>query len=116
MLVTPVRETNQALAGKKDGGAQNDGEHEFTWLQNFDDDALVVQSVDSLVHFGVFASADLLGKRTSEFGETVEWLLQKHGKKIVDEQMQLKRIADASIYLFAFNNTKRKFYLLKNIF
>ena len=52
-----------------DGGKQKwrrpidrtkNSEYELTWLQDLDDDALVVESVDSLVDFGVLASANLL--------------------------------------------------------
>lgn len=35
----------------------------------------------------------------------MEFLLRKHGKKIVDEQMQLERIADSAIALFAMTAT-----------
>ncbi|CAH0485682.1 unnamed protein product [Peronospora farinosa] len=50
-------------------------------------------------------SAELLQKRTADFGQAVEFLLRKHGKKIVDEQMQLERIADSAIALFAMTAT-----------
>ena len=49
--------------------------------------------------------SDALTKRTAEFGDTVEHLLRKHGKDIVHEQQQLKRIADSAIYLFAMTAT-----------
>lgn len=35
-------------------------DYEFTWLEDFDHDALVVESVDSFVHLRVLASADFL--------------------------------------------------------
>ncbi|KAJ0394489.1 hypothetical protein P43SY_009534 [Pythium insidiosum] len=57
------------------------------------------------VHPSLKASADLLQKRTTEFGEAVEDLLRKHGKKIIDEQMQLERIADSAIALYAMTAT-----------
>ncbi|RHY36992.1 hypothetical protein DYB38_005258 [Aphanomyces astaci] len=57
------------------------------------------------VHPKLKASADLLQTRTIEFGDAVESLLRKHGKTIVHEQLQLKRIADASIQLFAMTAT-----------
>ncbi|CAH0475275.1 unnamed protein product [Peronospora belbahrii] len=50
-------------------------------------------------------SAELLQKRTADFGQAVEFLLRKHGKKVVDEQMQLERIADSAIALFAMTAT-----------
>ena len=31
----------------------------LTWLEDFDDDSLVVESIDSLIHFRVLASANL---------------------------------------------------------
>ncbi|RLN21500.1 hypothetical protein BBI17_004145 [Phytophthora kernoviae] len=57
------------------------------------------------VHPSLKASADLLQKRTGDFGDAVEFLLRNHGKKIVDEQMQLERIADSAIALFAMTAT-----------
>ncbi|CAI5735615.1 unnamed protein product [Peronospora destructor] len=50
-------------------------------------------------------STELLQRRTADFGLAVEFLLRKHGKKIVDEQMQLERIADSAIALFAMTAT-----------
>jgi acyl-CoA dehydrogenase family protein 9 len=50
-------------------------------------------------------AADLLSKRTAEFGDAVEFLLRKHGKKVVDEQLQLERIADSAIALYAMTAT-----------
>ena len=47
----------------------------------------------------------MLQKRTAEFGDAVEYLLRKHGKKIVNEQMQLERVADSAIALFAMTAT-----------
>jgi hypothetical protein len=57
------------------------------------------------VHPNLKASADQLQKRTAEFGDAVEDLLRKHGKKIVEEQMKLARIADSAIALFAMTST-----------
>ncbi|CEG44834.1 acyl-dehydrogenase family member mitochondrial [Plasmopara halstedii] len=57
------------------------------------------------VHSSLNASADLLLKRTTAFGDAVEFLLRKHGKQIVNEQMQLERIADSAIALFAMTAT-----------
>jgi acyl-CoA dehydrogenase family protein 9 len=57
------------------------------------------------VHPKLKASGDLLAKRTGDFGEVIEGLLRKHGKKIIDEQMQLERVADAAIALFAMTST-----------
>ncbi|KAF0698713.1 Aste57867_10667 [Aphanomyces stellatus] len=57
------------------------------------------------VHPKLKASAELLQSRTAEFGEAIENLLRKHGKKIVHEQMQMKRVADSAIQLFAMTAT-----------
>ena len=57
------------------------------------------------VHSSLKDSAELLQRRTADFGQAVELLLRKHGKKIVDEQMQLERIADSAIALFAMTAT-----------
>lgn len=57
------------------------------------------------VHANLKGSATLLQQRTSDFGEAVEFLLRKHGKKIIDQQMQLERIADSAIGLFAMTAT-----------
>ncbi|ETW06674.1 hypothetical protein H310_02856 [Aphanomyces invadans] len=57
------------------------------------------------VHPKLKHASDLLQSRTIEFGDAVESLLRKHGKGIVNEQLQLKRVADASIQLFAMTAT-----------
>lgn len=54
-------------------------EYELTWLQDFDDDALVVERVDSFVDFGVLASADLLDDLVVVLGPEREY-----GLRIVD--------------------------------
>lgn len=57
------------------------------------------------VHPNLKPAGELLAQRTAEFGDAVEFLLRKHGKKIVDEQLQLERIADSAIALFAMTST-----------
>ena len=57
------------------------------------------------VHPELQSASVVLQQRTAEFGEIVELLLRKHGKKIVDEQLQLERIADTAIRLFAMTST-----------
>lgn len=57
------------------------------------------------VHPKLAASAQLLQSRTAEFGDAVEDLLRKHGKKVVDEQLKLERIADSAIALYAMTAT-----------
>uniref|UniRef100_A0AAV1U8D7 Acyl-CoA dehydrogenase n=1 Tax=Peronospora matthiolae TaxID=2874970 RepID=A0AAV1U8D7_9STRA len=56
-------------------------------------------------HSSLSSQVDLLQKRTAEFGDAVEYLLRKHGKNIVNEQIQLERIADSAIALFAMTAT-----------
>ncbi|KAI9915858.1 hypothetical protein PsorP6_006964 [Peronosclerospora sorghi] len=57
------------------------------------------------VHLRLRDLAELLQRRTVQFGDTVEYLLRKHEKKIIDEQMQLERIAESAIALFAMTAT-----------
>lgn len=57
------------------------------------------------VHPNLKAQADLLQKRTGEFGDAIEDLLRQHGKKIIEEQMKLERIADSAIALYAMTAT-----------
>ncbi|CAK4714565.1 hypothetical protein LEN26_006799 [Aphanomyces euteiches] len=57
------------------------------------------------VHPKLKASGEILQARTAEFGDAIESLLRKHGKKIVNEQLQMKRVADAAINLFAITAT-----------
>jgi len=53
------------------------------------------------VHPELSQSGDLAVKAIEQFGVTVEDLLIKHGKKIIDEQFVLKRVADSAIDLYA---------------
>ncbi|XP_041841494.1 very long-chain specific acyl-CoA dehydrogenase, mitochondrial [Melanotaenia boesemani] len=53
------------------------------------------------VHPELSHSADLTVKAIEEFGAVIEELLLKHGKKIIDEQFILKRVADCAIDLYA---------------
>ncbi|XP_015196332.2 very long-chain specific acyl-CoA dehydrogenase, mitochondrial [Lepisosteus oculatus] len=58
-------------------------------------------SLQGVVHPELSQSGDLLVKAIEQFGGTIEDLLLKHGKKIVDEQFVLKRVADSAIDLYA---------------
>jgi len=60
----------------------------------------MVGSVGS-VHPSLNDYAGHLRKDTVAFGQAVEGLLMKHGKNIVHEQLQLKRVADCVIDLYA---------------
>ncbi|KAK3748757.1 hypothetical protein QZH41_020325, partial [Actinostola sp. cb2023] len=57
--------------------------------------------VSEVVHPQFADSVKLLEESTIDFGVQSEKLLAKFGKKIIDEQLLLKRMADASINLFA---------------
>uniref|UniRef100_A0A8C9U3D3 Very long-chain specific acyl-CoA dehydrogenase, mitochondrial n=1 Tax=Scleropages formosus TaxID=113540 RepID=A0A8C9U3D3_SCLFO len=58
-------------------------------------------SLQGTVHPEVAHSGDLTVKAIEEFGATIEEMLLKHGKKIIDEQFVLKRVADSAIDLYA---------------
>ncbi|KAI9908000.1 hypothetical protein PsorP6_004145 [Peronosclerospora sorghi] len=54
-----------------------------------------------VVHPRLRDLTELLQRLTAQFGDTVEYLLRKHKKKIIEEQIQLERIADSAMALFA---------------
>lgn len=56
---------------------------------------------DAVVHPSLANSAKMLEHNVSFFGSTVESLLYRYGKTIVDEQLTLKRVADVLINLYA---------------
>ncbi|CAH2313264.1 acyl- dehydrogenase family member 9, mitochondrial [Pelobates cultripes] len=56
---------------------------------------------DGVVHPSLEESAKKLEENTYYFGNTVESLLYRFGKTIVDEQLALKRVADVLINLYA---------------
>nr|XP_046236307.1 complex I assembly factor ACAD9, mitochondrial [Scatophagus argus] len=56
---------------------------------------------DGVVHPSLTESAKKLEQNVSLFGSTVESLLYRYGKTIVDEQLVLKRVADVLINLYA---------------
>ncbi|XP_063796662.1 complex I assembly factor ACAD9, mitochondrial [Pseudophryne corroboree] len=56
---------------------------------------------DGVVHPSLEESAKKLEQSTYNFGNTVESLLYRFGKTIVDEQLALKRVADIVINLYA---------------
>ncbi|XP_075906665.1 very long-chain specific acyl-CoA dehydrogenase, mitochondrial [Nelusetta ayraudi] len=53
------------------------------------------------VHPELAHSGELTSKAIEQFGAVVEDMLIKHGKKIIDEQFVLKRIADGAIDIYA---------------
>uniref|UniRef100_A0A1A8BQI3 Complex I assembly factor ACAD9, mitochondrial n=1 Tax=Nothobranchius kadleci TaxID=1051664 RepID=A0A1A8BQI3_NOTKA len=56
---------------------------------------------DWVVHPSLEESAKKLEENVSFFGSTVEMLLHRYGKTIVDEQLALKKVADVVINLYA---------------
>ncbi|XP_044026873.1 complex I assembly factor ACAD9, mitochondrial [Siniperca chuatsi] len=56
---------------------------------------------DGVVHPSLAESAKKLEQNVSLFGSTVESLLYRYGKTIVDEQLILKRVADVLINIYA---------------
>uniref|UniRef100_A0AAX7SS31 Complex I assembly factor ACAD9, mitochondrial n=1 Tax=Astatotilapia calliptera TaxID=8154 RepID=A0AAX7SS31_ASTCA len=56
---------------------------------------------DGVVHPSLEDSAKKLEQNVSLFGSTVESLLYRYGKTIVDEQLVLKRVADVLIHMYA---------------
>lgn len=53
------------------------------------------------VHAALRAQAQLLSRHTAALGTASLTLLQQHGSRIVDQQLQLRRLADIAIDLFA---------------
>jgi len=57
-------------------------------------------SMDHLVHKDLTQSASLVAKNIDAFGQSVEMVLIKYGKNIVDEQFVLNRLANATIDIY----------------
>ncbi|KAI1903312.1 hypothetical protein AGOR_G00025910 [Albula goreensis] len=58
-------------------------------------------TLQGVVHPELAQSGDLTVKAIEQFGITIEDLLLKHGKKIIDQQFVLKKVADSAIDLYA---------------
>ncbi|KAM3590161.1 uncharacterized protein V6R79_004857 [Siganus canaliculatus] len=58
-------------------------------------------TLQGTVHPDLAHSGDLTVEAIEQFGAVVEEMLIKHGKKIIDEQFVLKRVADSAIDLYA---------------
>ncbi|XP_071765583.1 very long-chain specific acyl-CoA dehydrogenase, mitochondrial [Centroberyx gerrardi] len=58
-------------------------------------------TLQGTVHPELAQSGELTVKAIEQFGAVIEELLIKHGKKIIDEQFVLKRVADSAIDLYA---------------
>uniref|UniRef100_A0A673IPJ7 Complex I assembly factor ACAD9, mitochondrial n=1 Tax=Sinocyclocheilus rhinocerous TaxID=307959 RepID=A0A673IPJ7_9TELE len=56
---------------------------------------------DSVVHPSLTESAKMFEQNAAHFGSTVESLLYRYGKTIVEEQLVLKKVADVLINLYA---------------
>ncbi|XP_076017075.1 very long-chain specific acyl-CoA dehydrogenase, mitochondrial [Genypterus blacodes] len=59
------------------------------------------ETLQGIVHPELAQSGELTVKAIEQFGAVVEEQLIKHGKKIIDEQFALKRVADCAIDLYA---------------
>ncbi|XP_078527555.1 very long-chain specific acyl-CoA dehydrogenase, mitochondrial [Lissotriton helveticus] len=57
-------------------------------------------SLKGTVHPELEKSGELTVQAIEQFGGAVETMLMKHGKKIIDEQFVLKRVADSAIDLY----------------
>ncbi|KAF3697902.1 Very long-chain specific acyl-CoA dehydrogenase, mitochondrial [Channa argus] len=58
-------------------------------------------TLQGVVHPELAQSGEMTVKAIEQFGEVIEELLVKHGKKIIDEQFVLKRVADCAIDIYA---------------
>lgn len=58
-------------------------------------------TLQGTVHPELAHSGELTVKAIEQFGGVIEELLIKHGKKIIDEQFILKRVADCAIDIYA---------------
>ncbi|KAJ1080208.1 hypothetical protein NDU88_000428 [Pleurodeles waltl] len=58
-------------------------------------------SLKGTVHPELEKSGELTVQAIEQFGGVVETMLMKHGKKIIDEQFVLSRVADSAIDLYA---------------
>ncbi|XP_070785862.1 very long-chain specific acyl-CoA dehydrogenase, mitochondrial [Enoplosus armatus] len=58
-------------------------------------------TLQGTVHPELAQSGEMTIKAIEQFGAVVEEMLIKHGKKIIDEQFVLKRVADGAIDLYA---------------
>lgn len=56
---------------------------------------------DGVVHPSLTESAKMFEQNAAHFGSTVESLLYRYGKTIVEEQLVLKKVADVLINLYA---------------
>ncbi|KAI2659148.1 Complex I assembly factor ACAD9, mitochondrial [Labeo rohita] len=56
---------------------------------------------DGVVHPSLTESAKMFEQNAAHFGSTVEGLLYRYGKTIVEEQLVLKKVADVLINLYA---------------
>ncbi|XP_034712218.1 very long-chain specific acyl-CoA dehydrogenase, mitochondrial [Etheostoma cragini] len=58
-------------------------------------------TLQGTIHPELAQSGELTTKAIEQFGAVIEELLIRHGKKIIDEQFVLKRVADTAIDLYA---------------
>uniref|UniRef100_A0A671TDV5 Acyl-CoA dehydrogenase family, member 9 n=1 Tax=Sinocyclocheilus anshuiensis TaxID=1608454 RepID=A0A671TDV5_9TELE len=60
-----------------------------------------LKDCDGVVHPSLTESAKMFEQNAAHFGSTVESLLYRYGKTIVEEQLVLKKVADVLINLYA---------------
>uniref|UniRef100_A0A3P8UM54 Very long-chain specific acyl-CoA dehydrogenase, mitochondrial n=1 Tax=Cynoglossus semilaevis TaxID=244447 RepID=A0A3P8UM54_CYNSE len=73
----------------------------FVALNGFQAGLSTGLTLQGTVHPELSQSGDLTVKVIEQFGTVVEELLVKHGRKIIDEQFVLKRVADCAIDIYA---------------
>ncbi|XP_014790047.1 complex I assembly factor ACAD9, mitochondrial [Octopus bimaculoides] len=61
----------------------------------------ITHELAEAVHPSLKTEADMLEKCTAQFKKIVEIILARHGNKIVDQQLDVQRIADIAIDLYA---------------
>ncbi|GAB1600902.1 acyl-CoA dehydrogenase family member 9, mitochondrial-like [Argonauta hians] len=73
----------------------------YSNMRNQLSDPKLTHELAEAVHPSLKLEADLLEKCTAQFKKIVEIILARHGNKIVDQQLDVQRIADIAIDLYA---------------
>ena len=72
-------------------------------------------SLNEYVHPSLVDAAQQTSKAMSDFGVASEELLMRHGKKIVDKQFHLWRLADAAIDIYGMVATLSRSVIVKEV-
>ena len=72
-------------------------------------------SLNEYVHPSLVDAAQQTSKAMSDFGVASEELLMRHGKKIVDKQFHLWRLADAAIDIYGMVATLSRSVIIKEV-